>query len=129
MCDKKNDNASGFIAGTLVGAAIGALAALILSPTTPADNRKKIADSAKKYKEKGSQTFEELKVVVEEKVEPVIEQVEQKLKPFIDKALRVEQVVEDVSEKVQQLVAPEERSEDNPTQTANKKRFFKGTRK
>ena len=131
MCEKKNDNTTGFVAGAVVGALVGAVAALFLSPTSPEDNRKKLSDTAKKYKDKGNKAFDELKVNVEERVEPVLTQVEQKLKPFIDQASRVEQVVEDMSEKVQQLIVPES---ENPQETdsqanGNKKRFFKGTRK
>jgi gas vesicle protein len=131
MCDKKTESPTGFVAGALVGAVVGAVAAMLFSPTTPDDNRRKVCDAAKKYKEKGDKAFDDLKVAVEEKVEPVMTQVEQKLKPFIDQATRVEHVVEDMSEKVQQLIVPDsnEPHEDDPQVSGSKKRFFKGTRK
>lgn len=92
MCDNKNNLNTGvsFLAGAVIGALVGAAAAVMLNPTTGPETRKKMSDSAKKYAVKGGDFAESAKDLadrVKTTAEPYIKEVKQKAAPYVKTAL------------------------------------------
>ncbi len=93
MCDNKNNNnlntGISFVAGAVMGALVGVAAVILLNPTTGADNRKKIATSAKKYSEKGEELLDEAVLSatkVKNVAHPYVREVVDKASPYIASA-------------------------------------------
>jgi gas vesicle protein len=89
MCDSKNNNLNSgisFVAGAVLGALVGAAAVVLLNPATGQDTRKKLANTAKKYSQKGEEIVDEaLETVtkVKQTSQPYIQTATEKIAPYI----------------------------------------------
>ena len=68
-----NDSSSGFafIAGLVVGGAVGAIAGLLFAPETGEETRKKVAEKSKEYADEMYSKFDDMKASVSEVMEDV----------------------------------------------------------
>jgi gas vesicle protein len=145
MCDNKNNNLNSgvsFVAGAVIGAFIGAAAAVLLNPTTGPETRKKLATSAKKYSEKGDEFSENAKEMVEKvkkTAQPYIKDVAEKTSPYVQNAIsKIKEnvnIAEDSlyddgldSEQIQMLVDQDSVESEKPKKPIQKNRkYFKKT--
>jgi gas vesicle protein len=75
MCDK-NSNVLGFIAGIVVGAAIGAGVSMLLAPRSGKETREQLKEKGEELLKKSEESFKDIK---KEKVDPFIKNVQKEL--------------------------------------------------
>ena len=71
MSDNSSSSGFAFIAGLVVGGAIGAIAGLLLAPETGEETRKKVVDKSKEWADDLHDKFDDLKESVAEVMEDV----------------------------------------------------------
>ncbi|MEJ2595745.1 MAG: YtxH domain-containing protein [bacterium] len=71
MSDNNSSSGFAFIAGLVVGGAIGAIAGLLFAPETGEETRKKVAEKSKEWADDMYSKFDDLKDSVTEVMEDV----------------------------------------------------------
>jgi gas vesicle protein len=105
MCECcKNNKEKQFVAGALIGAALGAVMGVLFAPSSGEDTRKKIKQTAKDTynlsKEKISEVGDDL-VEMKDKGLKTLRQVESRLRPVIE---RMEDGAEDVKDEFKEKI-------------------------
>lgn len=113
---QNNENSNSFLTGAIVGAFVGAIAALLLSPASGAENRKMIAKTAKRTRAAAEDMYEDVTEKYEDfrdSAEDYIHEVERRSAPIKKQASRMA---------VHALDSAEDTIKDT------KKKFFKGVK-
>ena len=71
MSENSSSSGFAFIAGLVVGGAIGAIAGLLFAPETGVETRKKVADKSKEWADEFYHKFEDFKESVNDVMEDV----------------------------------------------------------
>lgn len=71
MSEKSSSSGFAFIAGLVVGGAVGAIAGLLFAPETGEDTRKKVSEKSKEWVDDYKNKFDDLKDSVNEVLEDV----------------------------------------------------------
>lgn len=96
MSDSGSNSGFAFIAGLIVGGAVGAIAGLLFAPETGEETRKKVADKSKEWADDFHGKFDDLKDSVSE----VMEDVKKGAAEVMDDVKKgTEQVLDDVKKK------------------------------
>lgn len=83
---KTHNYAKGFVFGTIIGGAVGAVAALLFAPKTGKELRSEIADKSEKYYKKAAKTISEREEIIGKKVQTTVNEGRIKAQSIIDNA-------------------------------------------
>lgn len=129
--DYEKHSGPGFMSGVFWGTLVGAVLGVLYAPKSGEETRKKLKDTADKVQEKGEKVIGEAKVLVDDvKVasEPLVSELEKKLKPILHQAKNASKDVQvELMEKIEELVREAADASDKTSKTM--KKFLDGKKK
>lgn len=114
----------GFMSGVFWGTLIGGVLGVLYAPDSGKETRKKLKNTADKVSEKGHKALDETMVLVEDvKVasEPLVSELEKKLKPILHQAKGASKEVQvELMEKIEELIKDAADASDKTSKTMKK---------
>jgi gas vesicle protein len=93
MSDNSSSSGFAFLAGVVIGAAVGAVAGLLFAPATGEETRSRLADKSKDIAEEHQEKFEDLRETVTDVIEDVKDAAQTKLEEVKETAqAKIEEV-------------------------------------